>query len=408
MTVGTTTTASRSTKIRAGKGAASASPGRNTKTRDSTRTVLLAVSGMSPAILTETVWALAHEKHPIIPDEVVVLTTTKGAKDIHAQILAPRNEWHQTSPWVTLRRKILGAKSEADPRLQFATPRVIELPDAKGGIKQPAEDLRTPADNAAAADFLLEEVRRLTENPDIRVVASIAGGRKTMGALLYAAMSLLGRETDRLTHVLVSEPFDQCREFFFPDQPTAEIVWREGRKLHAADARIDLADIPFVPLRNLFERDLARRPGSFAALVAAASKQLVLAPPKEVRVLADDPKISIDGTEVRFSPREHVLVMLLARECVEGHPPFIDHTAAHASYQRLADKLRAATDPGSFRDWRSNIPKNSDSEDIRKMVSGVREKLKSADSAGRALERCLVSRGCLGFQGLGTMTFVVV
>lgn len=407
MTVGTTTTARRSTKTRAGKGAASASRGSTSKKRTSTRTILLAVSGMSPAILTETVWALAHEKLPVIPDEVVVLTTTKGARDIHTQILEPRREWGDASPWATLRRKILGATAETDPHLQFASPRVIELPDPKSGVKRPAEDLRTPAENAAAADFILDEVRKLTENPDIRVVASIAGGRKTMGALLYAAMSLLGRETDRLTHVLVSEPFDQCREFFFPDQPIAEISWGNGRKLHAADARIDLADIPFVPLRNLFERDLAQRPGSFAALVAAASKQLVLAPPKKVRVLTAEPKISIDGTEVRFSPREHVLLTLLACECVEGRPPFPDHTAAHASYEQLASQLRTASDPNNFHDWCRNIPKNCDSEDIRKMVNSIRGKLKSADSAGRALDRCLVSRGCLGFQGLGATTFVV-
>jgi len=32
-----------------------------------------------------------------------------------------------------------------------------------------------------------------------------------MGALLYAALSLLGRPQDRLTHVLVNEPFDNRR-----------------------------------------------------------------------------------------------------------------------------------------------------------------------------------------------------
>lgn len=364
----------------------------------SPRTILLAVSGMSPAILTETVWALAKEKPPVIPDDVVVITTTKGASDISAQLLAERSEWGGVSPWSALRRAILGAKAESDPRLQFSAPRVIELPDAKRGIKHPADDLRTPADNAAAADFLLEEVRRLTENPDTHVVASIAGGRKTMGALLYAAMSLLGRETDRLTHVLVSDPYEQCRDFFFPGQLVKEIATRDGRKLCAADARIDLADIPFVPLRNLFERDLSRRPGSFAALVAEASKQIALAPPKKVRILTDQPKISIDGTEVRFSPREHVLVLLLARECVEGRPPYPDHPRAHASYQQLADKLRAKADSGNFRDWHSDIPKNSDSEDIRKMVSSIREKLKAAGPDGRVLEKSLVSRGCLGFQ----------
>jgi CRISPR-associated protein (TIGR02584 family) len=72
-------------------------------------------------------------------------------------------------------------------------------------------DIRTPADNHAAADFLLEKLRQFTENDDVRLVCSLAGGRKTMGALLYAGLSLIGRDTDRLTHVLVNEPFDDPR-----------------------------------------------------------------------------------------------------------------------------------------------------------------------------------------------------
>jgi hypothetical protein len=38
------------------------------------KTVLLVVSGMSPAIITETVWAMAQGTPPIIPDEVFVIT----------------------------------------------------------------------------------------------------------------------------------------------------------------------------------------------------------------------------------------------------------------------------------------------------------------------------------------------
>ena len=37
--------------------------------------VLLAVTGMTPAVLTETVWALARQDPPVIPDRVVVVTT---------------------------------------------------------------------------------------------------------------------------------------------------------------------------------------------------------------------------------------------------------------------------------------------------------------------------------------------
>ena len=36
------------------------------------RTILIAGMGTSPAVLTETVWALCHQKKPMVPDEGVV------------------------------------------------------------------------------------------------------------------------------------------------------------------------------------------------------------------------------------------------------------------------------------------------------------------------------------------------
>lgn len=354
------------------------------------RTVLLAVSGMSPAIITETIWALAKEKPPLIPDEVVVLTTTRGAEDIQSLLLAERPDWKGTSPWTNLRRVILGSKAESDPRLQLSTPRIIEVPDTKKGVKRQAEDLRTPADHSAAADFLLEEVRRLAENPDVRIVSSIAGGRKTMGALLYAAMSLLGRETDRITHVLVAEPFDRCRDFFFPDQAAREIaVPRENRPLCAADAKIELADIPFVPLRNLFERELTRCPGSFSSLVNEASRQLSFKPAK-VTVLMDEPVMVIDGTKVRFAPREHVMNILLARRCQKGLPSFADHTETCEDYQKVAEEIRGNADPFT---WRDNVGKTEMKfDDMRKILNSIRQKLKKEGGGAIGLERCLNSR----------------
>ena len=39
------------------------------------RTVLVVGMGTSPAVLTETVWALAHSNDPVVPDEIEVITT---------------------------------------------------------------------------------------------------------------------------------------------------------------------------------------------------------------------------------------------------------------------------------------------------------------------------------------------
>ena len=142
-------------------------------------TTLLAVTGMSPAVLTETVWALATENPPVIPDRVVVVTTIAGRQAIERELLtAPTAEG--PALWQELRLAILGADGAKEERLILEPPRLVEAPNPRTGRTDWLEDLRTPAENNATANFVLNELRRWTETPDTRLVVSIAGGRKTM------------------------------------------------------------------------------------------------------------------------------------------------------------------------------------------------------------------------------------
>ncbi len=43
--------------------------------KSANRTILIAGMGTSPAVLTETVWALAHQEQPVVLDGVVALVT---------------------------------------------------------------------------------------------------------------------------------------------------------------------------------------------------------------------------------------------------------------------------------------------------------------------------------------------
>lgn len=254
-------------------------------------TVLIAVTGESPAVLTETVWALARENPPVLPARVIVVTTTVGAARLQAELLAPSPAFAGRSPWQALRDTLLAGRADADRLLALEDARVITGPAGPDGCARRLDDLRTRADNDAAADFILEQVRAITANADTRLVASIAGGRKTMGALLYAAMTLVGRESDRLTHVLVNAPFDQRLDpaFYFPSGKPSRHVLRgpDGRQtIHlSSTAVIELAEVPFVPLRNAFE-DLGRPAGGFAGLVARYGREL--------RELAEPPVVSFD------------------------------------------------------------------------------------------------------------------
>jgi len=49
-------------------------------------TTLIAVTGLSPAIVTETLYALAHATPPQRPNRVVLITTVTGAIAIEEQL----------------------------------------------------------------------------------------------------------------------------------------------------------------------------------------------------------------------------------------------------------------------------------------------------------------------------------
>jgi CRISPR-associated protein (TIGR02584 family) len=75
--------------------------------------------------------------------------------------------------WQTLRQGILGPKETGDLRLNLEIPRLITAPNSRSGRSEPLEDFRTSAENAAMADFLLEQIRGFVETPDVQLITSI-------------------------------------------------------------------------------------------------------------------------------------------------------------------------------------------------------------------------------------------
>lgn len=234
-----------------------------TSSFQSPRIILLATVGMSPAVLTETVWALANpEKQKgrtqVVPDQVVAITTTKGKAAIEKMLLGEDGGWNR------LVRALKKKRVPVEGKLRFGSSdsiRIISTPDGKSDI----EDLRTKEDNLQAADFFLSEIRRHvpTKKGSVSLYTSIAGGRKTMGALLLSCMSLLGRDQDHVLHVLVNEPFENPNldpPFLFPEDKERIVCDRDRKPVKPTktvsdkDARLDLIDIPFVKMSGLYEK----------------------------------------------------------------------------------------------------------------------------------------------------------
>jgi len=270
------------------------------------RRILLATTGLSPQVVTETLYALAvAATHKFFPTEIHLVATAEAAEQARLSLLSPDPGWFHR------------LRSEHGlPPMEFGEHTIHTLRAQDG---QHLGDIRTPADNAIAADAITELVRGFTSDPLSAVHCSIAGGRKTLGYYLGYAMSLFGRPQDRLSHVLVSEPFESNREFFFPTVRSRVIADRSGRRMvDAADATVSLAEIPFVSLRHGLPDQLVSGCATFLETVRAA--RAALGPPE----LVLDPRrrlVSASGQEVRLPPAELALLAVFARRALGEEEP---------------------------------------------------------------------------------------
>ncbi|MBM4164574.1 MAG: TIGR02584 family CRISPR-associated protein [Lentisphaerae bacterium] len=266
--------------------------------------------GVSPSVLTETLWALALESPPVLPDRIVVLTTRTGRTALEASLFSG-----EECGWSRLCAAFKRRGLPIENKLGFglASDHVRIFPSANGTCD--LDDIATSADNATAADFILRHLRAETDNSCTRVLASIAGGRKTMGALLMACMSLVGREQDRVLHVLVNPPYDTPLDppFLFPTGKDRHRT-REGKPV-IVKPKVDLIDVPFVKMRGWYESAFKSAPPSYAALVRGFQR---VAPPA-----ANAPRLTLDGDtgvlcvagsdDVALSPTEFAVVSLMLR-----------------------------------------------------------------------------------------------
>ncbi|HNB70770.1 MAG TPA: CRISPR-associated ring nuclease Csm6, partial [Acidobacteriota bacterium] len=228
--------------------------------------VLLCVTGMTPQIVTETLYVLMVERAEWI-DEIRVMTTLDGRNQLLSTLLAP-----DTGQFFAFCREF-GFDSG---RMKFDETTIWLLRSSDSMLR----DIRTESDNVQAGNQICELVRTLTTDPETMLYASVAGGRKTMGIFLTAAMQLFGRVQDRLSHVLVSEDFETHPDFYYlPSQPKElEITDRFGtviKRVSTQDARIYLADIPFIRLRGLlanWQPEIVK----YSDLVARAQEDLDL------------------------------------------------------------------------------------------------------------------------------------
>ena len=329
------------------------------------RIILVSGMGTSPAVLTNTIWGLTHQQRPIVPDEIVVFITKSG-KELLLQKLFDNGVWN------AMRSNLKREKIEVDGKLVFGATSIRVIPDAEGNE---IEDLRTGEDNLRAADFMLSQLRQYTEDSETELHVSIAGGRKTISALLFSCMTLLGRECDKVYHVLLPQELEQgsTSEFFYPEPGKTFVSNGTGKKLKAKQIKTELFEVPFVRMRGWYQEKFKAIPPSYRTLI---SKVQLVAPRAiaypEIEIDAFNGGVTVNGVAVSMSKPCFALLVLLASGC---------------KTKELHSRLLKAHASGGFAgcDWLSTFAEGSlfsnadDTEDLNKTMSNLRKKLKEAN-----------------------------
>ena len=265
-----------------------------------TRHILISLCGTSPAVVTETVFMLAKAGDP--PDKVVVITTVTGEYCLKKELM-------DSGIWTSLKKNV---QCEISFSLNHEHLRL--LPDDDGN----AADVTDSRSVDRAASFILDVLRQYTENSDVKITFSIAGGRKSMSAVSALCMSLLGRRGDRLCHILVNPPFDDpalIPKFYFPIQGQIHTD-REGETFYSATARLELSYLPFVHCRYLIENELKRLPGDYSRMVALANSNAETAGVMpELELDPANQRIRIGMIELKLPLQEFLLYWMLAERC---------------------------------------------------------------------------------------------
>ncbi|NRT58058.1 CRISPR-associated ring nuclease Csm6 [Sphaerotilus uruguayifluvii] len=274
------------------------------------RRVLVCVSGMTPAIVTETLYALVKDQD-FVPDEIHVITTLEGRNRIRESLLAP-----QTGHFHAFLSDHLPGR-----QIRFDDSTLHLIGQDEHGQGEALADIQTDEDNRQAANTIYRVLRQLKAAPEwtTRLHASVAGGRKSMSFYMGQAFSLVATSEDRLSHVLVNAPFENVGEFFYPTPEPREFTIElrgpdnkptgEKKTVSSADARVQLAELSAIKLGSML-KDLppkALEDFDFAIRLAQATLE---APPVQLDFATE--QVELLGCTIKMAPQEFMVLGLYA------------------------------------------------------------------------------------------------
>lgn len=270
------------------------------------KNILLAVAGLSPQVITETLYALNQMSRPV--HAIHVVTTRLGKDRILAELLDGGR-----GPYFRYLDEF-GASAQG---IDFGPGNIHVVRDRFGAE---IADIADESDNARVLGKCMELAFHHTRDPETAVFFSIAGGRKTMGACLTLAAQSYGRPQDRLYHVLVSTEFEGCRAFFYPPKEPVTLALRnpKGEIYHKSTryARVNLIHMPFFSIRSQLSPDVMDQPRDPATLM----QSLIRETPERLVINLNEGKVKYRRVEMDMMANRLALYAFFAlqkKACTE-------------------------------------------------------------------------------------------
>ncbi len=242
--------------------------------------ILLAISGLTPQIVTETFFALSVQKKIKI-DEIYVITTQLGKKVL---------EGKTSSPAISLNTELKNLCKDYNlpiPKFTFKRNVIVATEETTK-----LYDVKTDRDNVLFPNKAAEIFSKLTTDANTALHVSLSGGRKSMSAHLALVLSLFARSQDKLYHVLTEEKFESKN--FYPK--SAEEI-----------AALVLAEIPFVRLRSLNSPYL-KKGKKYYDIVLATQRRLSFLTNNQKLILELKKRVLRYGeNSIRLTPKEIAL-----------------------------------------------------------------------------------------------------
>lgn len=259
------------------------------------RHLLIALLGRTPQVLTETLYALCVDQGVPI-SEIWVISTEEGKRATLHMLLDPgQGRFYQLQ------------KDYPAPcgQVRFSAEQILVAHD---GLL-PLTDIRSRRDSETFLELILRVLWEKTSDPNTAVHCSLAGGRKTMSTYMALVMQMLGREQDKLYHVLLTPPeAEHHAEFFYPAPVSQILPLPDGRTFDSTEVKVELVEIPYVRLRERLPAEVLERRASFAELLQWTQAEIAALPRAPVLQLVPERRLlRIGGREIELPPIEFCL-----------------------------------------------------------------------------------------------------